>query len=170
MISADGRSALVTFSLAGNPAKAVLAAQHAVAVVQAGHPGLRIAEAGEASVNAAVTTSVSRDFRRAEVTSGPLTVVLLLVVFGALIAAGIPLLLAGTAVASAISLLAIPSRWLPVSSTTSSVVLLVGMAVGVDYCLFTCAGNARNAPLAGHPVKRCGLPRRPPGEPLSSPG
>ena len=66
----------------------------------------------------------------------PVTLVLLLVVFGALIAAGIPLLLAGTAVASAISLLAIPSRWLPVSSTTSSVVLLVGMAVGVDYSLF----------------------------------
>src|SRR5436190_1794415 len=47
-----------------------------------------------------------------------------------------PLLLAGTAVATAISLLAIPSRWLPIGSTTSSVVLLVGMAVGIDYSLF----------------------------------
>ena len=56
--------------------------------------------------------------------------------FGALIAAGIPLLLAGTAVISAISLLAIPGRWLPVDSTTSSIVLLVGMAVGIDYSLF----------------------------------
>jgi RND superfamily putative drug exporter len=66
----------------------------------------------------------------------PVSLVLLLVVFGALIAAGIPLLLAGTAVATAISLLAIPSRWLPIGSTTSSVVLLVGMAVGIDYSLF----------------------------------
>jgi RND superfamily putative drug exporter len=57
-------------------------------------------------------------------------------VFGALIAAGIPLLLAGTAVISAISLLAIPGRWLPIDSTTSSIVLLVGMAVGIDYSLF----------------------------------
>ncbi len=135
-VSADGRSALVTFTVAGNAAQSVTAAERAVAAVQASHPGLRIAEAGDASINAAVNTSVSRDFRRAEVTSVPITLVLLLVVFGALIAAGIPLLLAGTAVASAISLLAIPSRWLPVSSTTSSVVLLVGMAVGVDYCLF----------------------------------
>jgi putative drug exporter of the RND superfamily len=55
---------------------------------------------------------------------------------GRLIAAGIPLLLAGTAVISAISLLAIPSRWLPIDSTTSSIVLLVGMAVGIDYSLF----------------------------------
>src|SRR2546430_1120133 len=54
----------------------------------------------------------------------------------ALSAAGIPLLLAGTAVISAISLLAIPGHWLPVDSTTSSIVLLVGMAVGIDYSLF----------------------------------
>jgi RND superfamily putative drug exporter len=66
----------------------------------------------------------------------PISLVLLLLVFGALIAAGIPLLLAGTAVIAAISLLSIPSRWLPIDSTTSSVVLLVGMAVGIDYSLF----------------------------------
>jgi uncharacterized membrane protein YdfJ with MMPL/SSD domain len=107
-----------------------------VAAVQARDPGLRIAEAGQASVDRATNNTVSRDFRRAEVTSIPITLVLLLAVFGALIAAGIPLLLAGTAVATAISLLAIPSRWLPIGSTTSSVVLLVGMAVGIDYSLF----------------------------------
>jgi putative drug exporter of the RND superfamily len=136
LLSADGRSALVTFTLVGDATQSVTAAQRAVAAIQGRHPGLTVAEAGDTSANQAVNASVSRDFRHAEVTSVPVTLVLLLVVFGALIAAGIPLLLAGTAVASAISLLAIPSRWLPVSSTTSSVVLLVGMAVGVDYSLF----------------------------------
>jgi len=139
LISRDGRSALVTFEVAGNVNNAdqiVAGAQRAVAAVQAAHPGLRIAEAGEASVNRAINNVVSDDFRHAEVTSVPITLVLLLLVFGALIAAGIPLLLAGTAVATAISLLAIPSRWLPIGSTTSSVVLLVGMAVGIDYSLF----------------------------------
>src|SRR5436190_5892943 len=139
LISRDGRSALVTFEVAGNVNNAtqiVTGAQRAVAGVQAAHPGLRIAEAGDASVNRATNNIVSEDFRHAEVTSVPITLVLLLVVFGALIAAGIPVLLAGTAVATAISLLAIPSRWLPIGSTTSSVVLLVGMAVGVDYSLF----------------------------------
>jgi putative drug exporter of the RND superfamily len=62
--------------------------------------------------------------------------VLLLIVFGALIAAGIPLLLAGTAVIAAISLLSIPSRIVPIDGTTSAIVLLVGMAVGIDYSLF----------------------------------
>jgi RND superfamily putative drug exporter len=70
-------------------------------------------------------------------------------VFGALIAAGIPLLLAGTAVISAISLLAIPSRWLPIDSTTSSIVLLVGMAVGIDYSLFYLR-RTREERAAGH--------------------
>jgi RND superfamily putative drug exporter len=139
LISRDGRSALVTFNVAGNPDNAdqtVVPAERAVAAVQATHPGLRVAESGQASVDRATNSIISSDFRHAEVTSVPITLVLLLCVFGALIAAGIPLLLAGTAVVSAISLLAIPSRWLPVGSTTSSVVLLVGMAVGIDYSLF----------------------------------
>jgi RND superfamily putative drug exporter len=139
LISRDGRSALVTFNVVGTPDNAdqrVVAAQRAIAAVQARHPDLRVAESGSASINRAINNIVSKDFRHAEETSLPITLVLLLVVFGALIAAGIPLLLAGTSVATAISLLAIPSRWLPVGSTTSSVVLLVGMAVGVDYSLF----------------------------------
>jgi len=139
LISRDGRSALVMFNVAGDPNNAdqtVAPAERAVAAIQADHPGLRVAESGQASVGRAMNSTISSDFRRAEVTSLPITLVLLLAVFGALIAAGIPLLLAGTSVATAISLLAIPSRWLPVGSTTSSVVLLVGMAVGVDYTLF----------------------------------
>ena len=139
LISRDGRSALVTFTVAGDPDNAdqtVAAAQRAVATVQARHPVLLIGESGQASVDRATNNTISADFHRAEVTSIPVTLMLLLVVFGALIAAGIPLLLAGTAVVTAISLLAIPSRWLPIGNTTSSVVLLVGMAVGVDYSLF----------------------------------
>ena len=139
LISRDGRSALIMFNLAGNPDNAdqtVVAAERAVTAVQAAHPGLRVAESGQASVGRAASNIISSDFRRAEVTSVPITLVLLLCVFGALIAAGIPLLLAVTSVVTAISLLAIPSHWLPIDSTTSSVVLLVGMAVGVDYSLF----------------------------------
>jgi RND superfamily putative drug exporter len=52
-------------------------------------------------------------------------------------------------VISAISLLAIPSRWLPIDSTTSSIVLLVGMAVGIDYSLFYLR-RTREERAAGH--------------------
>src|SRR5262249_56056399 len=108
----EGRAAVSRFKVAGqtdNAGQAVAAAQRAVAAVQAAHPDLRVAEAGQASVERATDSVISSDFRRAEVTSVPITLVLLVLVFGALIAAGIPLLLAGTALAAAISLLAIPS-------------------------------------------------------------
>ena len=137
LVAGDGRSALVTFKIPGsNEDQAVEPALHAVATIQARHPGLRIQEAGDASTDRAANALIGQDFRRAEVTSVPVTLILLIVVFGALIAAGIPLLLAATAVTTAISLLALPGQWLPVGSSTSEVVLLIGMAVGIDYSLF----------------------------------
>ena len=148
----SGRSALVTFNVAGNPGQddqAVVPAMNAVAAIAARHPGLTIEEAGDASLDRVTGSITSQDFRKAEVTSIPVSLVLLLVVFGALIAAGIPLLLAGIAVISAISLLAIPGRWLPIGNTTSSIVLLVGMAVGIDYSLFYLR-RTREERAAGH--------------------
>src|ERR1022692_977688 len=139
LVSADGRSVLVTFTIPGNSDnedQAVAPAMAAVAAVAASHPGLIVAEAGDASTDRVANAVISGDFRKAEVTSVPITLVLLLAVFGALIAAGIPLLLAATAVISAISLLAIPGKWLPIGSSASEVVLIIGMAVGVDYSLF----------------------------------
>jgi putative drug exporter of the RND superfamily len=139
LISADGRSVLVIFRVAGPHAdvnSTVAADQAAVARVQAAHPDLLVAEAGSASASAAGNSLLESDFRRAEFSAVPITLILLLVVFGALIAAGIPVVLAGSAVAATISLLTIPSRWLPIRSGTAEIVLILGMAVGVDYSLF----------------------------------
>jgi len=137
LVSKDGRSALVTFSVPGNVSSVDQAAatlQHAVAGVQAKYPDLRIAESGDASIQQAVDGSLN--FSKAEATSVPITLILLLLVFGALVAAGIPVLLAVTALTAAIGVLTIASHWLPVGSATFEVVVIVGMAVGVDYSLF----------------------------------
>ncbi len=139
LVSANGRSALVTFTVPGPAAdvtSAVAPALSAVASVQASHPGLLVAEAGDASLQKTVNDQISSDFGRAEETSLPLTLILLAGVFGALVAASIPVLLAITSALTATWLLAIPGHWLPVGSQTSTVVLLIGMAVGVDYSLF----------------------------------
>ncbi len=135
----DGRSALVTFTVPGKAsdvATTVQPAQRAVAAVQARYPGLTVAESGDASIDATINDALGHDFRKAEETSVPITLVLLLIVFGSLITAGIPLLLAITAVMAAISMLSFVGQWLPVSSSTSEVVLIIGMAVGIDYSLF----------------------------------
>ena len=139
LVSADGRSALVTFDVPGpqdDTSTAVGPALTAVAAIQAANPGLLVAEGGDASEQRAINSVLSSGFRRAEATSIPITLVLLLLVFGALIAAGIPLLLAITSVITALSLLTALTRWVPVVSSTSEVVLVIGMAVGVDYSLF----------------------------------
>ena len=68
--------------------------------------------------------------------SVPLTLIILVVAFGALVAAGIPLLLALTAVFATFGLVALPSHLLPIAQEASAVVLLVGLAVGVDYSMF----------------------------------
>jgi len=139
LLSAGGRSALVTFQVAGPHSRADTTVGEdlaAVARAQGRHPGVRVAEAGDASTDRAASALMGQDFRKAEFTSVPITLILLLAVFGALIAAGIPVLLAGSSVMVAVSLLAIPSHWLPIGSSTSELVLIIGMAVGVDYSLF----------------------------------
>jgi len=138
-ISADGRSALVVFKLAGDDDLAeerVDAALAATAAAQRANPTVRVEQLGDASVNKAIMKSISDDFRRAEVTSVPVTLVILFVAFGSLVAAGIPLLLGITAVIAALGLLGPISHVIPVGDMVSSVVLLIGLAVGVDYSLF----------------------------------
>ena len=138
-ISSDGRSALVTFKLAGDDdlaQKRVDAALAATAAAQRAHPTVRVEEFGDASANKAIMDSVTADFQRAEITSVPVTLIILLIAFGSLVAAGIPLLLGLTAVIAALGLLGPISHIVPVGDLVSSVVLLIGLAVGVDYSLF----------------------------------
>jgi putative drug exporter of the RND superfamily len=139
MTTRDGLAALVTFDVAGPHAAAqstVQADLAAVQRVQAANPHLLVQEAGDASTNRVANALLEQDFHQSEWTSIPLTLVLLLAVFGAVIAAGIPVLLAGTAVVTAVSLLSVAGHWFPVGSGTSELVLVIGMAVGVDYSLF----------------------------------
>jgi putative drug exporter of the RND superfamily len=150
--SRNGMAALVTFTVAGPNADAdatVLADLAAVRRIQNAHPGLLVREAGDASTDRVANSILSQDFRKTEWTSIPLTLILLLVVFGALIAAGIPVLLAATAVVTSVSLLSIAATWLPVGSGTSELVLVIGMAVGVDYSLFYLR-REREERAAGH--------------------
>ena len=108
----------------------------AIAGVQKANPAFRVEEFGPASANHVLSDTLAKDFQRAEVLSVPVTLIILVLAFGALVAAGIPVLLAFSAVLAAIGLNQIFSHVLPAADTTRTVILLVGMAVGVDYSLF----------------------------------
>ena len=138
-ISRDGRAALVEFQIRGDFDKApdkvepVLAA---VADAQEAYPQFFIGEFGDASAVNGVQSAFEDDLGKAGVLSLPITLGILLIAFGALVAAGIPLLLALTAVFATMGLLALPSQIFPMAIQVPALVLLIGLAVGVDYTMF----------------------------------
>ncbi|HEV2812347.1 MAG TPA: MMPL family transporter [Solirubrobacteraceae bacterium] len=140
-VSEDGRSAFVSFEITTDDddaaAKVVEPIEAAIAKVNARHPDVRVEQFGGASANRAIDASFDDDFKKAESLSVPITLVILLLAFGALVAAALPVLLALTSVASAIGLTAVFSQIMPVDENVASVILLIGMAVGVDYALFS---------------------------------
>jgi RND superfamily putative drug exporter len=158
VVSPDKHDVLIQFAVKGDvntAADRVQPVLDAVASARAAHPGVTIEEFGDASTNKWFNNTILKDFKRAEWTAVPLALGILLVVFGALLAASLPVVLALTAFLTAGGLLALVSHALAVDSSASSVMLLMGMAVGVDYCLFylrrereeSAAGRDREAAL-----------------------
>ncbi len=138
-VAKDGRSVLVGFDMKGDQEKAMDKVQpilDAVAGVQRQHPDFTVSEFGFASANHELNDTLNRDFQRAEYSSVPVTLVILLLAFGALVAAGLPVLLAFSGVLATIGLSALASHVVAAGDPTKSVILLIGMAVGVDYSLF----------------------------------
>jgi RND superfamily putative drug exporter len=138
-ISPDGHSALVNFDIAGDPKQAqdkVDAILATTAAAQKAHPNYRIEQFGGASAGKAVDKMFADDLHKAETISLPVTLIILLFAFGALVAAGLPLLLGLTAVLGTMGIVAGVSQFAPATDNLMSVVLLIGLAVGVDYSLF----------------------------------
>jgi uncharacterized membrane protein YdfJ with MMPL/SSD domain len=139
LVSADGHAGLVRFELADGDGAATTLVESVLAsleAVQERYAAFRVEAFGEASAQLAIEETIQADFTRAEYTAVPVTLGILVVGFGALVAAGIPLLIGLSAVAAAIGLLALPSRLFAMDEAANSVILLIGLAVAVDYSLF----------------------------------
>ena len=136
--SPERDAALVVVTLQGDSADDldVTPLQEVTKSLQRLHPDVVVAEVGDYSLDTAIGDRVGDDLSAAERTSLPVTLLLMLLAFGALIAAGLPVLLAISAVVATIGLLAPLSHLIPMDDTVASMVLLIGMAVGVDYSLF----------------------------------
>ena len=108
----------------------------AVDGVQARHPGLLVEQFGDAERQQGGQRHVNDDLAKAGELSIPITLIILIFTFGSLVAAGIPLLIGITSVIAALSLVGLPSQLFPVDDNLSAVILMIGLAVGVDYSLF----------------------------------
>ena len=138
-ISENGHAALVEFEIRGEADEAADKLDPVLAAVddaQRAHPQFFIGEFGYASASKAVETAAADDLAKAGALSLPITLVILVIAFGALVAAGIPLLLALTAVIATFGIVGVASQAVPVATQAAAIVLLIGLAVGVDYSLF----------------------------------
>ncbi|MEU6672697.1 MMPL family transporter [Streptomyces sp. NPDC046925] len=100
------------------------------------HPGLVIEETGDASVSKGVDDQRDKDLQFSEAITLPVTLITLAVVFGSVVMVGVPLLLAVTSIMATMGLAMLASHLLPDTGVGMSMILLIGMAVGVDYTLF----------------------------------
>jgi uncharacterized membrane protein YdfJ with MMPL/SSD domain len=151
-ISKDRRAQLIEFDMKGKLDTAdgrVQPLLDAVAGLQKSSPSFTVAEFGFASATHELSKTIDKDFQKAEKLSVPITFVILLIAFGAFVAAGVPVLLAFSAVLASVGLSALASHVFHASDATQSVILLMGMAVGVDYSLFYLK-REREERAAGH--------------------
>ncbi|MEV6591581.1 MMPL family transporter [Streptomyces acidicola] len=137
--SGDGRILMVEVALRGEERDAkdkvdALAAQ--TAAVQKAHPRLLLEETGSPSISKGVDQQRSDDLALSEMITLPVTLVTLLVVFGSVVMAAVPLLLALSSIAAAVGLSMAASHLSPDAGVGTNVILMIGLAVGVDYTLF----------------------------------
>jgi RND superfamily putative drug exporter len=139
-VSPDQHAVLVDYDVPGDSDELKDRIEAPVAAIEAAaaaHPAFAISALGDASIDKEFQEEViDKDLQQAEVTSLPITLIVLAIAFGTLVAAGLPLILALTAVAATMGLIGPISQLSPVSESINSVILLIGLAVGVDYCLF----------------------------------
>ena len=137
-ISPDRHAVLITFQPRGNydeAAKYIDTIAAATAGVQKAHPGFYVGEAG-VSTEKSLEKLINGGVAQAGMIALPLTILILLLVLGSLVAAFVPVLVGLTSVFATMGLVAIVSQFVPMDGQIQEVVLLIGLAVGVDYTLF----------------------------------
>ncbi|WP_399930670.1 MMPL family transporter [Streptomyces kanamyceticus] len=137
--SADGRVLRVPVELNGSEQdgrKNVVPLRAQTEEAAQAHPELRIEETGDASVSKGVNDQRGKDLAFSEAITLPVTIITLALVFGSVVMVGVPLLLAITSIMATMGLAMVASHLLPDTGVGMSMILLIGMAVGVDYTLF----------------------------------
>ncbi len=137
LVSEDKRTTLIPVTLAGSLDDAEKHATEYIETVNAGRTtGFEIYTVGDISINEAFNTISEEDLQRAEAFGLPIALIILVVVFGALVAAGVPILLALIAMAVSLGVTAAISQVYELSFFVTNMITMIGLAVGIDYSLF----------------------------------
>ncbi len=137
--SKDGTALRVSVVMKGaelDAKKNVIPLLDATEKAAAGHPGLIVEESGSPAISQGVNDQRGKDLSLSERLTLPVTLVILLIVFGSFVMAGVPLLLALSSIAATMGLAMLASHLMPDPGVGTNMILLIGLAVGVDYTLF----------------------------------
>ena len=138
-VAKDGHSVLVQFDLKGDPETAVDRIQpilDTTSQVAARHQGIAVEQFGNASMMKQLDDAAAAEEGNSQLMSFGVTLLILALTFGALVAAAVPVVLALTAVLGTSGVIALVSQALPIDDIAMPAIILIGLAVGVDYSLF----------------------------------
>jgi RND superfamily putative drug exporter len=136
-VSADGHAALALVGLTGSDSARQTAAPALVRAAQAaGTPDVQVYLAGQSPLLADVTAQGNADIEAAEELGLPVAALVLLLAFGTLVAAGLPLVLAGAGLVVAFGTLGLAGQFVQFDITVQEIAMMLGLGVGIDYSLF----------------------------------
>ena len=137
LVSKDGRAMLVQVVMAGDLNTAIDNVDELHAVVTAGQGGdFTLQQTGTASLKQMGNELAKSDMEKAEVFGVPVALVVLVVVFGALLAAFMPLVLSIISIILALTLTGLIGQLYPMNTFVLNILTTMGLAVGIDYTLF----------------------------------
>jgi RND superfamily putative drug exporter len=137
LVSADRRATFAAVGLAGTGDDEINDTYEALQPALRDAPaGLDVRLGGGAALSSDITTQVSEDIARAEKLSLPVVLVLLVLVFGGLVAASLPLAIGGLAILGAFLMLRLLTLVTDVSVFSINIVTMLGLGLAIDYALF----------------------------------
>ncbi|MDQ3485701.1 MAG: MMPL family transporter, partial [Actinomycetota bacterium] len=139
LVSADRKTTIIPVTLVGSLQEATEHGADFLALLHAQQdaaPGFSILTVGDGSLNEEVNSLAEADIARGESIGASVAFLILIVLFGALVAAFVPLVLAILSIGIAFGLVALVSQVNELSFVVTSIVPMIGLAVGIDYALF----------------------------------
>ena len=151
LLSADGHATYATLQLVGNAdsSKADSFAAVKASLAKAELPGIKVDYAGMVPLNKEISSQVSKDLRRAESLSLPIVLILLVLIFGSLASAALPLAVGICGIFSAFAVLRFLTIFVNVSIFAENLVTMMGLGLAVDYALFMVSRFREELPRHG---------------------
>jgi putative drug exporter of the RND superfamily len=131
--SGDATWVLVNLNLSEDQA---ISAVDGIRTEIAATSGMSVELTGAAALSAATSAQSEKDLSKAETISLPVALIILILVFGTLVAAGLPLLVAGLTIPTTLAMVWVLAQQMTMSIFVTSVVTMLGLALAIDYSLF----------------------------------